>query len=128
MFLYNTIVNKDRFGPARLTKIFDNYVQTEGSLAQDLLFHYSRMEYDETLKPNTVDVLYTLFNKMKDGKKSVTIKNMSTGASEDLTIGNDSYHFSIGSSDIVLENIDKDMRRFLTHFYENTFIIELNCN
>ncbi len=28
----------------------------------------------------------------------------------------------------VLENIDKDMRRFLTHFYENTFIIELNCN
>ena len=128
MFLYNTIVNKDKFGPARLTKIFDNYVQTEGSLAQDLLFHYSRMEYDETLKPNTVDVLYTLFNKMKDGKKSVTIKNMSTGASEDLTIGNDNYHFSIGSSDVVLENIDKDMRRFLTHFYENTFIIELNCN
>ena len=128
MFLYNTIVNKDRFGPARLTKIFDNYVQTEGSLAQDLLFHYSKMEYDETLKPNTVDVLYTLFNKMKDGKKSVTIKNMSTGASEDLTIGNDNYHFSIGSSDVVLENIDKDMRRFLTHFYENTFIIELNCN
>lgn len=127
MFLYNTIVNKDRFGPARLTKIFDSYVKKENSLAQDLLFYYSKME-NEVIELNPSDVLYTLFNKLEEDKKQVTIKNPQTGGDQTLAIGNDNYHFSIGSSDVILSGLNKLSVLFLEHFRRNTFLIELNCD
>lgn len=127
MFLYNTIVNKDRFGPARLTKIFDSYIKKENSLAQDLLFHYSKME-NEVIELNPSDVLYTLFNKLEEDKKQVTIKNPQTGGDQTLAIGNDNYHFSIGSSDVILSGLNKLSVLFLEHFRRNTFLIELNCD
>ena len=46
-FLYNLIVNKDRFGSDRLTKLFKNYVTDHNSLASDLYEYYSKIDSGE---------------------------------------------------------------------------------
>lgn len=36
LYTYNLIINKDKFGPNRLTKIFEDYMHRENSLAYKL--------------------------------------------------------------------------------------------
>lgn len=49
-FLYNLIVNKDRSGTDRLTRLFKNYISDSNSLAADLYTYYSNIDSgDENL-------------------------------------------------------------------------------
>jgi hypothetical protein len=131
LFIYNTLVNKDKFGPAKFTKIFDKYVNEEKSIAKDLLFAYSAFEQDENIAKNLgknyFDILYALYNKMTGKVRSVTVKN---GKDEDetLVIGNSNYHFVSGSTDTVMDKIDKEHMLLLRYLKLNSFILELNCD
>lgn len=46
-FLYNLIVNKDRSGTDRLTRLFKNYISDSNSLAADLYTYYSKIDSGE---------------------------------------------------------------------------------
>lgn len=46
-FLYNLIVNKDRFGSDRLTKLFRNYIQDINSIAKNFYSFYAKIDSGE---------------------------------------------------------------------------------
>ena len=131
LFMYNTIINKDKFGPAKFTKIFDKYVNEEKSIAKDLLFTYSKFEQDENISKNLgknyFDILFALYNKPSGDIKKVVVKN-ANDEDKTLIIGNKNYHFLSGSTDTIMEKVDKDTMLLLRYFKLNSFILELNCD
>lgn len=102
-FLYNLIVNKDRGGYDRLTKIFKNYISDKNSLALDLYKYYTLIDsgdeplfdvdiMDESMENVRRSIVYGIISingsvlKSDDARSSINLKNpnftMVTGTME----------------------------------------------
>lgn len=145
LFLYNLIINKDRYGGDRATMFFNQYILQDNSLAQS--FYKFQNEQDSTgdllnkLEENINNedfrnlVYFSLFNKtLKDGTRSAVIK---VDESEDGQLAREEGYKVDKSFNIVnkyytlLDSVESDTVS-LTENIENTIkesgtIVELVC-
>ena len=125
-FIYNLIVNKDRFGSDRLTKLFKNYITDRNSLAADLYEYYSdidsgKKELYDNLTPELKDAIAF-------GVLSVR-GNLSTTNGDKLSIPNPNFTVvtSINKTNESAKRIRiiEDIKKYLK---ASNVIIQFNCN
>ena len=137
-FMYNLIVNKDRFGSDRLTRLLSNYVQDINSVAKDYYQFYSdidsrqiplfdeNMPLDKKMKEaiefgilNTNGILKTRRDSFQEGE-------IVEGPTKSLPNPNFNLVTAVNTTavDYVKNNA---LRTLLKYVQNNNLLIQFNC-
>ena len=120
LYTYNLIINKDKFGPNRLTKIFEDYMHKENSLAYKLAMHYGKFEKgDKKLDVDAKNLFFSLFAYNKDQSISFTDGQRIKLTDPDYTI--------ITKLDKYYELENNKVNKIMMYLKNNGFLLDLIC-
>ena len=120
LYTYNLIINKDKFGPNRLTKIFEDYMHKENSLAYKLAMHYGKFEKgDKNLNVDAKNLFFSLFAYNKDQSISFTDGQKIKLTDPDYTI--------ITKLDKYYELENNKVNKIMMYLKNNGFLLDLIC-
>ena len=120
LYAYNLIINKDKFGPNRLTKIFEDYMHKENSLAYKLAMHYGKFEKgDKKLDVDAKNLFFSLFAYNKDQSISFTDGQRIKLTDPDYTI--------ITKLDKYYELENNKVNKIMMYLKNNGFLLDLIC-
>lgn len=134
-FLYNLVVNKDRFGSDRLTKLFGKYVSNpNNNIPKSLYTFYSDLDsgdsnlFDETMPLNDEMVKVVEFGVFNvNGSLKITEDTME---SEGITAKLPNKNFTLATSFTKLANNHQNVstyEKLLKHINNKNLLIEFNC-
>jgi hypothetical protein len=120
LYTYNLIINKDKFGPNRLTKIFEDYMHKDNSLAYKLAMHYGKFEKgDKKLDVDAKNLFFSLFAYNKDQSISFTDGQRIKLTDPDYTI--------ITKLDKYYELENNKVNKIMMYLKNNGFLLDLIC-
>ena len=123
-FVYNTIINKNAIGNERMSRIFEDYIKKENSLAIKLPSFFANYDNNtKTLDVKPRDVLFSLFS-----RRGVLM--LSNGSK--LEVANPNYTLNVDlnehTGDIIVKTqlVSKIMNEITNK--NDLFIVDLKCN
>jgi len=125
LYLYNLVVNKDRFGSYRLTKLFENDSTTDGTLSKDFIMYQGEVEKDHVSKSvegyTQKDPKYKIDDIEDLYSKLISDKTSSINTDRTFAINTKDYKYSaLGKDDLIIKV--KDLMK------NNKVMLDLNCN
>lgn len=127
MFIYNAVVNKNKHGSNRMTKIFEKYITQTDKIGMSLSNLYAEYDNGKSLNVDPMDVLFSVYNK----KGKLFIKGTEeqaklgiTGVIMDRTNKNYTFPLRIIPS---MVNTNAEVTKILQYLKNNGFILNLNC-
>ena len=127
LYVYNLIVNKDKFGPNKLTKIFEDYMQKENSIAYKLAMHYSK--FDSNKKDINIDpknLFFALFGYNRI--KTLNFQSLDKkGRTEKITVTDPDYTL-LSKLNKNFEINNSEIDKIIFYLKNNSFKLDLNCD
>lgn len=127
LFIYNAVVNKNKHGSNRMTKIFEKYITQTDKIGMSLSNLYAEYDNGKSLNVDPMDVLFSVYNK----KGKLFIKGTEeqaklgiTGVIMDRTNKNYTFPLRIIPS---MVNTNAEVTKILQYLKNNGFILNLNC-
>lgn len=134
-FVYNLIVNNDKYGNKRLTPLFENYMKEEDTLGRDFIKYWSKIESGEIPLFSNVssegwrESLETnLLIHIGHDKGYVKIKG--TGSEKDQTFSLNNHHFTLISDATMNEDLKtyyKALGNITSLIKDKGLLVELKC-
>ena len=132
LYMYNLVINKDRFGSDKMTKIFETYAMNENSMPYKLSQYYSRYDsglYDKNIDEslNNISVDDLLFNLYSENG----ILSLDKGKNI-LSLTDKNYTFKIDINKVEKVNYsistEQKINKIMDYLKNNGFLLNIKCD